>query len=200
MNCKYWVDENDKLTTELEEARASQTQLESRVRELEATTDEWGNDDAGAWWEEGCTSDNLYNLPAGEEPEQDSAPIEPGTDPELARDGVADADDVADAGDDEHHDAKVVEPTDRLRRVLQHVMDKAMTSSHVAWRAYERLHLPALPVSGDTGTWLTAMKLSCARAGEGCSDGLELAWANECSSATFEQLSTLSWANSSSLS
>ena len=92
---------------------------------------------AGAWWEEGRTGDNLYNLPAGEDLEQDSAPAHADVDLEFARDGMADADDVADAGDDEHHDGKVVEPTDHLRCVLQDAMDKAMCNSRIVPRASE---------------------------------------------------------------
>ena len=53
MICKYWIDENDTLTIELEDARTSQTQLESRARELEAILHDGGGgyDDAVAWWE-----------------------------------------------------------------------------------------------------------------------------------------------------
>ena len=52
MVSRFLAEENDKLATELSEARASQAQLESRVRELEATLKEWENGGEETWWEE----------------------------------------------------------------------------------------------------------------------------------------------------
>ena len=52
MVSRFLAGENDKLATELSEARASQAQLESRVREIEATLKDWENGGEETWWEE----------------------------------------------------------------------------------------------------------------------------------------------------
>ena len=69
------AEENDKLTAELAEARASRTQLESKVQELEATLSEWENGDDEAWQEGEQSWDNLDDPTVEEELTQDSNPI-----------------------------------------------------------------------------------------------------------------------------
>ena len=187
---RFLAEENDKLATELSEAWASQTQLESRVRELEATLKEWGNGGEETWWEEEQSWDNLDDPPAEEEPEQDSDPAQAETDPEVACDGADGVQDTADAEDCEHGGTS----TRPFACALQDLLGKATGESHAMFRAYEKLQLPALPEAGDTDSWLSAVKWACARAGEAFSDCLELAWVTERTSATFEQLSSTSWA------
>ena len=76
-----------------------------------------------------------------------------------------------------------------LACALQDLLGKATGESRGMLRAYEKLQLPALPVAGDTDSWLSAVKWACDRAAEAFSDCLELAWVTECTSATFEKLS-----------
>ena len=74
MVSRVLAEENDKLTAELAEARASQTQLKSKVRELEAALSEWENGGEEAWREEEQSWDNLDDPTAEEALTQDNNP------------------------------------------------------------------------------------------------------------------------------
>ena len=78
MVSRVLAEENDKLTAELAEARASRTQLESKVRELEATLSEWENGGEEAWQEEEQSWVNLDDPTAEEELTRDSTPTQNG--------------------------------------------------------------------------------------------------------------------------
>ena len=78
MVSRVLAEENDKLTAELAEARASRTQLESKVRELEATLSEWENGGEEAWQEEEQSWDILDDPTAEEELARDSTPTQNG--------------------------------------------------------------------------------------------------------------------------
>ena len=104
MVLRVLAEENDKLTAELAEARASRTQLESKVRELEATLSEWENGGEEAWQGGEQSWDNLDDPTAEEELTQDSNPTQMDTESEAACDGAAGAEDAAYADDGEHRD------------------------------------------------------------------------------------------------
>ena len=86
-----------------------------------------------------------------------------------------------------------------LINVVIDTMSKASFNAHFMTKAYERLSLPSLPASDGIDSWIRTVKWLCALAGDAFADGLEAAWLDECSSLSFEQLSTPLWNNPPSL-